>query len=132
MRNGYPFRFVKQISCLLLLLFTVAQLKAQTDISIGSGTTGNASSNYPCPIQDWYEGSRAQYLYLASELSAAGMGAGTIQSISFNVLNLNAAGLSEKLVFKIGGTTVATLSTSAWDDFTGTPVETLPADYQAV
>lgn len=114
------------------MLFTMAQLKAQTDISIGSGTTGNTSTTYPCPIQDWYEGSRAQYLYLASELTAAGMGPGTIQSISFNVLNLNNAGLSEKLVFKIGGTTVATLSTSAWDDFSGTTAETPAADYQSV
>src|SRR5688572_13731265 len=107
MRNGYPYRFIKQIGCLFLMLFTVAQLKAQTDISIGTGTTGSSSNSYPCPIQDWYEGARAQYLYLASELTAAGMGAGTIQSIKFNVLDLNNAGLTENMVIKIGGTTVA-------------------------
>jgi hypothetical protein len=48
------------------------------------------------------------------------------------VLDLNGAGLTEKMVIKIGGTAVATLSTSSWDDFTGTPIETLPVDYQAV
>src|SRR3954467_2454503 len=117
MRNGYLF---------LLLLFIGFQSKAQVDIPIGSGTTGNDNQSYPCPIQDWFEGARAQYLYQASELTAAGMGPGTISSIKFNVLDLNAAGLSEKMVIRIGGTAVATLSTNSWDDFTGTPVETTP------
>ncbi|THU40431.1 T9SS type B sorting domain-containing protein [Niastella caeni] len=132
MRNGYAYRFVKQIGCLFLMLFIALQSKAQIDITIGNGTTGNATTVYPCPIQDWYEGSRSQYLYLASELTAAGMAAGTIQAIKFNVLNVNNAGVTDKLVMKIGGTTVATLSTNSWDAFTTTPVETAPTDYQAV
>lgn len=132
MRNGYSSRFIKQIGCLFLILFTALQPKAQMDISIGTGTTGNADDDFPCPIQDWFEGARSQYLYLASELSAAGMGPGTIQSVKFNVLDLNGAGLTEKIVIKIGGTTVATLSSDSWDDFTATPVETAPVDYQAV
>lgn len=132
MRNGYSYRFVKKIGGLILMLFTAFQLNAQVDISIGNGTTGNPDNTYPCPIQDWFEGSRAQYLYLASELTAAGMGPGTIQSIKFNVLSVNGAGVTDKLVMKIGGTTVATLSTNTWDDFTSPPVETASADYQAV
>ena len=106
MRNGYSYRFVKKIGGLILMLFAAFQLNAQVDISIGNGTTGNPDNTYPCPIQDWFEGSRAQYLYLASELSAAGMGPGTIQSIKFNVLSVNGAGVTDKLVMKIGGTTV--------------------------
>ncbi|MFL5743061.1 MAG: gliding motility-associated C-terminal domain-containing protein [Niastella sp.] len=123
MRRGY---------LLLLLLFIAFQSKAQVDIPIGTGTTGNDNQSYPCPIQDWFEGSRAQYLYQASELTAAGMGAGTISSIKFNVLDVNGAGLSEKIVIRIGGTTVVTLSTNSWDDFIGTPIETTPVDYQPV
>jgi len=123
MRKGY---------LVLFLLFIAFQSKAQVDIPIGTGTTGNDDQSYPCPIQDWFEGSRAQYLYQAAELTAAGMGPGTISSIKFNVLNVNGAGLSEKMVIKIGGTAVATLSNNSWDDFTGTPVETTPVDYQAV
>jgi trimeric autotransporter adhesin len=123
MRNGY---------LLLLLLFTGFYSKAQVDIPIGSGTTGNDNQSYPCPIQDWFEGARAQYLFQAAELTAAGMGPGTISSIKFNVLDVNGAGLSEKMVIRIGGAAVATLSTNSWDDFTGTPVETTPVDYQAV
>jgi gliding motility-associated-like protein len=132
MRNGYPHWFVKQIGCLFLLLFTAFQLKAQTDIIIGTGTTGNPNTGYPCPIEDWWEGGRAQYLYLASELTAAGMGPGNIQALKFNVLAVNGAGTTEKLVMKIGGTSTATLSTNSWDAFTSTPIETTPVDYQAV
>lgn len=132
MRNGYSYRLVKKTGWLILMLFATLRLNAQIDISIGNGTTGNPDNTYPCPIQDWFEGSRAQYLYLASELSAAGMGPGTIQAIKFNVLNVNGAGVTDKLVMKIGGTTVATLSSNSWDDFTSTPVETQPVDYQAV
>ncbi|HEX6428801.1 MAG TPA: right-handed parallel beta-helix repeat-containing protein, partial [Niastella sp.] len=132
MRNGYPYWIVKQIGCLFLLLFTTFQLKAQIDITIGTGTTGNTNQGYPCPIEDWWEGGRAQYLYQASELLAAGMGPGNIQAIKFNVLAMNNAGVTEKLVMKIGGTTVATLSTNSWDAFTSAPIETTPIDYQAV
>lgn len=50
-----------------------SESKAQLDISIGTGTTGNTTTTYPCPLQDFYEGSRMQFLYRASELNAAGM-----------------------------------------------------------
>ena len=105
MRKGYLF---------LLLLSLAFVTKAQVDIPIGSGTTGNDNQSYPCPIQDWFEGSRAQYLFQASELTAAGMGPGTISSIKFNVLDVNGAGLSEKLVIRIGSTTAATLQTTGF------------------
>ncbi len=55
---------------------------------------------------------------LASELTAMGMTPGTIQAIKFNVLKLNGAGTTEKLVVKVGGTSVASLSATSWEDFT--------------
>ena len=131
MRNGYPYSFIKKIGILLLILVTAFQVNAQIDIPIGTGTTGNGDT-YPCPIQDWYEGGRAQFLFQASELTAAGMAPGTIQSIKFNVINLNGAGITEKMVIKMGGTSVTTLSTSSWDVFSGSTVETDPIDYQPV
>lgn len=132
MRNGYSYTLINKITWLLLILATAFQLNAQTDINIGTGTSGNSGSTFPCPIQDWYEGSRAQFLYQGTELSAAGMGPGNIVSIKFNVLNLNAAGVTEKLVIRVGSTSAATLSSNSWDAFTGTPVETTPVDYQPV
>lgn len=112
----------------------VSHLKAQVDIQIGTGTTTNDNTGYPCPLQDYYEGSRMQYLYLASELQAAGMGAGYINSIKYDVLALatstNIHFAIERFTIKIGGTSVGSLDLSAWE--TGlTPVYG-PFDYTPV
>ena len=105
------------------------------DISIGTGTVGNAATalagGYPCPIQDYYEGSRAQYLYRASELQSAGMGPGNINSIKFNVITLNGfSGNIQNYTIKIGGTAIATLGTGAtWENVANTvfgPVDYVP------
>ncbi|HYF31634.1 MAG TPA: gliding motility-associated C-terminal domain-containing protein [Chitinophagaceae bacterium] len=116
---------------LLLLSFSALQSRSQTDISIGTGTTGNTTTSYPCPIQDRYEGSRAQYLYRASELMAAGMGPGNISGIRFTVNSpLGTVGIVEEYTIKIGGTIVATLSPSTWEPGTSTVFG--PVNYQPV
>lgn len=117
---------------IFVIIMSISESRAQVDINIGTGTTGNTTSTYPCPLQDFYEGSRAQFLYKASELTAAGMGPGLISSIKYNVVSLGTAGMIEDLVIRIGHTTVTTLSTSAWDPFSGSPVSTASVDYQPV
>ncbi len=113
-----------------LLLLIALRLSAQTDIRIGNDTTGNDDTGYPCPLQDYYEGSRAQYLILASELQAAGMGPGVISGVKFFVRNLNAAGVIEGYAIKMGTTTVTTLDASTW--LTTTHIGRIGADYQPV
>lgn len=108
------------------LLFASLNLRAQTDITIGTGTAGNGNT-YPAPLQDWYEGSRAQFLYKASELMAAGMSPGNINAIKFNVTNLNGSGVIEQLTIKIGTTTATTLNQSAWENVNTTVYG--PTDY---
>lgn len=121
----------------LLLLFAmsvmgmVGQLSAQ-DITIGTGTTGNSSFQYPCPLPDAYEGHRAQYLFRASELAGAGMSAGVISAIKFNVSALNNAGVLENFTIKIGATNAEALGSTAWDSFKGAPVSTATTNYQPV
>jgi gliding motility-associated-like protein len=120
---------LKALALSLLLVLSLQTLQAQTDISIGTGTLGNTTSSYPCPLGDYWEGQRAQYLYRASELTAAGMAPGFITAIKFTATA--AAGTAiEQLQFKIGHTTATTLSTTAWDAFTGATVETAKVDYQ--
>lgn len=120
----------------VFLLTASSQVKAQIDISIGTGTVGNDNTTYPCPLQDFYEGSRMQFLYLASELQAAGMGPGTINSLKYNVTALATTTVSpplfevEQLTIKIGGVAVGTLSSSAWE--TGTTQVYGPANYLPV
>lgn len=56
---------------------------------IGTGTIQNANTDYPAPYGNWYWGARHQMLIRASELSAAGMTAGMINSIGFEVAATN-------------------------------------------
>lgn len=119
----------KIYTALLAVLFHVVAF-AQTDITIGTGTSGNTSTGYPCPLQDYYEGSRMQFLYTAAELNAAGMTAGTITGLKFNITALNGAGVIEQLSIKIDATSTQSLSSSSWETVTNTVFG--PADYQPV
>ncbi|HTE32305.1 MAG TPA: hypothetical protein VK666_18115 [Chryseolinea sp.] len=131
MRKLYVLFNGKSIALTLLSLFAAIQMQAQTDISIGTGTVGNGSTAYPCPLQDYYEGSRSQYLYLASELHTAGMNAGMITSLKFQVTDLLATGIIENYAIKIGGTTIATLGAGAnWEPVINTVFG--PINYQPV
>jgi len=115
---------------LVMLLLSGLHLFAQTDVTIGSSNGSNGNQSYPCPIQDYYEGSRSQYLYRATELIAAGMQPGFINAIKFTVNNVNNTGIVEAYTIKIGTTTAASLSTNTWE----TPGATVfgPVDYQPV
>lgn len=107
----------------LFLLFCstgVSFVHAQTDIALGSGTVGNTTTGYPCPIQDYFEGSKAQYLFNAAELTAAGMFPGTITGIKFNIISLGTTGIAEQYTIRIGGTSVASLSSTTWETVTNT------------
>lgn len=131
MQNIFTVLFRKTLIPGLMLLLLATRATAQVDISIGTGTTGNgASSSFPCPLQDYWEGSRAQYLYRASELTAAGMGPGMISAVKFNVVNLNNAEVVEQYAIKIATTSLASLTTTGWET-TGSPVYG-PVDYQPV
>ncbi len=59
--------------------------------SIGTGTIQNGNTDYPAPYGNWYWGARNQFLILASELSAAGLSAGSFTSLSFDVVTADPA-----------------------------------------
>jgi gliding motility-associated-like protein len=130
MQNIFTAFFRKTLIPGLLLLLLASRVTAQTDISIGTGTTGNGTSASPCPLQDYWEGSRAQYLYLASELIAAGMGPGMISAVKFNVVSVGSSEVIEQYAIRIATTSLNSLTTTGWET-TGTPVFG-PVDYQAV
>lgn len=56
---------------------------------VGTGTILNTTTSYPAPYGNFYEGAKHQFLFLASELSAAGVTAGNINSIAFDATNLS-------------------------------------------
>ncbi|PWV50584.1 right-handed parallel beta-helix repeat-containing protein [Chitinophaga sp. S165] len=116
MKRHFTYSFYRGFLLIAVLLMGVQLTQAQTtDIKIGSSTVGNEISFYPCPLQDYRTGARAQYLYLASELHAAGMEAGNISALAFNMLNLRGVGLVEGYVIKIGFVTLNNLEDTRWE-----------------
>ena len=76
----------------LLVVSTILNTNATT-ITIGTGVTTNTNTSYPAPYGNWYFGARHQFLILATELNAAGMTAGNINSLAFKVLTPNGVAL---------------------------------------
>jgi hypothetical protein len=56
-------------------------------VTIGTGNIQNGATDYPAPYGNWYWSARHQMLILASELTAAGLSAGNINSLAFNVVS---------------------------------------------
>lgn len=107
-------------------------LQAQVDVAIGTGTAANTSTSLPCPLQDYAEGARAQYLYTAAELTAAGMKPGTITAIKYTVTGLGTfSGKIEELAVRMGSTNVTSLNPNTWEQV---PAANLygPADFVPV
>ncbi len=59
--------------------------------TVGTGLLTNSSTSYPAPYGNFYWGAKNQFLFLASELTAAGLSAGNITSLSFDATNLNSS-----------------------------------------
>lgn len=55
--------------------------------TIGIGNVQNSPTDYPAPYGNWYWGAKNQMLILASELSNAGVTAGAISSLAFDVVS---------------------------------------------
>lgn len=81
-----------------------------SQLTLGSGATTNAFFAYPAPYAKWWNDAHQQYLYLASELTGAGVQAGYLTSLSFNVTNTNGAGTFPNYTVKIKCTAATTAS----------------------
>jgi gliding motility-associated-like protein len=108
--------------------------------TLGTGTLQNTSTTWPCVYGNWYSNEKYQILYRASDLSAAGITAGKISSIAFNVASFP-AGMNKTFKnyrIKMGCTSAASLDPSGmqWGSIPFvTPVtQTVwgPANYTAV
>ncbi|MCB5253950.1 MAG: carboxypeptidase regulatory-like domain-containing protein [Candidatus Cloacimonadaceae bacterium] len=81
-----------RLSCKIILICTLLILVESVfsvQITLGDGTTSNSASGTHTPYGTWYRNFRQQYLILSSELNALGGGAGQINSLAFNVEDLN-------------------------------------------
>ncbi len=89
--------------------------------SFGTGNNSNDSITYPAPYGNASFGARHQFLVLASEMTAAGMTNGYINSLTFDVTNLHGVGALTNFTLKIGNTAVTNLT----DSFQTTPMSTV-------
>jgi len=107
-RNGF-----KWYVAALLLMFGFIEPATAQQWTIGSGTSTNSSTTYPSPFGNWYSGMRTQFLYTAAELTAAGVTAGNIHQLSFNVAATNNANAHLSYNINLKGTSTTALS--AWE-----------------
>jgi hypothetical protein len=85
-------------------------LNASQSTSVGTGTITNTSTTYPSPYGNWYWGARHQFLITASELAAAGLTAGPITNLAFDVSSVNGAPVHQNFEIKMGATSLTSLT----------------------
>ncbi|MFL2585925.1 MAG: GEVED domain-containing protein [Parvicellaceae bacterium] len=80
---------------------------------VGNGNLQNANNNYPSIYGNFYRGVKNQFIVRASEMQAAGMSAGTITGMGFNVVSTSGATLDD---FEIEIKTTSQNSITSWDN----------------
>lgn len=86
-----------------------AEVSSVSPVSIGSGTA-TLSSTGQTPFSMLYTSAHSQYLILASDLSATGLAAGGLSSLSFNVTTKSSTKAYSGYTIKIAHTTATSLS----------------------
>ncbi|MFC2111493.1 BNR-repeat neuraminidase N-terminal domain-containing protein, partial [Bacteroidota bacterium] len=86
----------------------------QNNITIGTGTLTNTANAYPSPYANYYWGGKHQMLILASELTAAGMSSGQINSLAFDVANVNSCPALVNFEIKLKHTNISAVTTT-WE-----------------
>jgi hypothetical protein len=80
-------------------------------VTVGTGTITNTNTGYPAPYGNWYWGARHQFLITAAELTAAGMSAGQISSLAFDVTNTNTSAAHTNFTISMGSTSLTSITT---------------------
>lgn len=110
----HPIRKPLFLSLLSLSLqFAPECATGQVYIQVGTGSLTNGANQSPSPYANTQPGSRLQMLFTASELQAAGMSAGQITSIGFDVVNPSGTTLIGYSI-RMGATGASAL-TATWE-----------------
>ena len=112
---------------LACLLFSFIPAYSQT-YTIGTNDGTNANTTYPTPFGDYFKTTRCQFLYLSSELTAAGMTEGYITKLGWNVdYVIPTVNQTEGYSIKILPTATSSLAVPAWEE--GANIVWGPTDY---
>ena len=85
--------------------YVAAIVEQSNNYQVGEGTIVNSQTAHPAPFAYTTKKAKEQYLYKASELSAAGITEGTINSIAFDISDVNANVTMSSYKVSIGTTT---------------------------
>lgn len=85
---------------------------APSIVPIGNGFLTNGTTGYPAIYGNFYKNTRHQLLFTAAELSAAGVVAGKISSIAFNIAAINGTTSYPGFTIKLKCTSVSALTTT--------------------
>lgn len=81
-------------------------------ITIGTGTSTTSSTSYPTAFENYFYQYWHQFVYTAADLSAMGLVAGNITSLSYNISAVNSPNVAiTDYTIKIASTSATTLST---------------------
>ena len=97
-------------------LSSTGSCSTPNSIQVGFGTNVNSNTSYPAIYSNWYKNARHQILYRASELTAAGLQAGKISSIAFNVATISGTTAYPNFTIKMKCTNVQDLTSTAFDN----------------
>ncbi len=117
------------LTCLFALgsFLTIFSLQGQ-NYTVGVFNGQNTADSFPTPYADRFESTRAQYLYRAADLMTAGVPAGNLTALGFNVVSLNGGTMLENYTIKLALTSQTELT--AWIPGATTvygPIDFLPA-----
>ena len=99
---------------LLIALFTPSIIFSQGSFHIvGTGNLQSSTTAYPSIYGNWFRGVKHQMLIKASELQAAGMSAGNITGLGFDVVVPSGGTISN---FEIELKSTTQVSLSAWSN----------------
>lgn len=82
------------------------------DIAIDTGNVQNTATDYPAPYGNWYWTAKHQMLFLGSELAEAGLTAGDITSLAFDVVSTDSNTVYEYIDFDMKLVSTSALTSS--------------------
>jgi len=77
---------------------------------VGTGGLQNSTTDYPAPYGNWYWGARHQMLISAADLTAAGLTAGPIDSLAFDVISTDPATIYDYIEISMKQVSLSQLS----------------------
>lgn len=109
--------------------YAAAENSTTSTVSVGTGTATTSSSSGITPFSQFYTSAHTQYLILASDLAAAGIGPGNFNSLGITVTTKSSSKTYKSYTIKLAHTTATSLSSILSPSFT---TVWGPGDYNSV